>query len=98
MKVSQINAEPEQIGGVPMNFPSEVIPQYVGGNFELMNYSSSDDIVYSDHIIHNGIKWRLKIYPRGNGGALNMFMSVFLEMDSGYSEVRRYEYKIEMIN
>jgi tripartite motif-containing protein 37 len=54
--------------------------------------------VYSEHLVTNGIKWRLKIYPHGNGNAKNIYLSIFLEMDSKYSEVRRYEYKIEMLN
>ena len=49
-------------------------------------------------MVHNGIKWRLKLYPHGNGNAKNQYVSVFLEMDSKFTDSRRYEYKIEMLN
>ncbi|CAD8181400.1 unnamed protein product [Paramecium pentaurelia] len=97
-RIEQVNVEPEQIGGVPMNFQSEITPQYVCDSFELNSFNQSDEIVYSDHLITNGIRWRLKIYPHGNGNAKNIYISIFLEMDSKYAEIRRYEYKIEMIN
>ena len=39
-------------------------------------YSNSEEL--------NGIEWRLKIYPRGNGVAKNTHLSVFLELSKGY--------------
>ena len=39
--------------------------------FELVGFSDSEEIIYSDHMVHNGIKWRLKLYPHGNGNAKN---------------------------
>lgn len=62
------------------------------------NFSHQEEIIYSDHLLHNGIKWRLKVYPHGNGNAKNVYLSIFLEMDSRFPEIRRYEYKIEMLN
>lgn len=48
--------------------------------------------------MHNGIEWRLKIYPKGNGGGKDTHMSVFLEMTKAFSSGNKYEYKIELIN
>lgn len=46
----------------------------------------------------NGIEWRLKIYPRGNGVAKNTHLSVFLELSKGYENHNKYDYKIELVN
>lgn len=44
------------------------------------------------------MEWRLKIYPKGNGGAKNTHLSVFLELSKGYENENKYEYKIELMN
>jgi len=54
--------------------------------------------VYSDFLITNGLTWRLKVYPNGNGNAKKTYLSVFLEMVKGYKEVSKYEYRIDMIH
>jgi len=50
--------------------------------FELKQFSTyeSNAIVYSPALMHNSIKWRLKVYPNGNGNAKDHYISVFLEM------------------
>ena len=66
----------------------------------MQNYQTlkeSDEIVYSPIVQTNGVKFRLKIYPNGNGNAKNQYISVFIEMTSGFKQ-SKYEYKIEMIN
>lgn len=47
----------------------------------------------------NGITWRLKVYPNGNGNnAQGNYISVFLEMQKGISaDAQKYEYRVEMI-
>lgn len=45
-----------------------------------------------------GITWRLKVYPNGNGVAKNTYISVFLEMLKGSNEPLKYEYRVEMLN
>jgi len=42
-----------------------------------------DEIVYSDVLKINGIVWRIKVYPKGNGVAKDHYLSVFLEMVQG---------------
>lgn len=55
------------------------MPNYHKFAYKLRNYPElPDSIVYSDPCLLNGIEWRLKIYPRGNGGAKNTHLSVFL--------------------
>jgi tripartite motif-containing protein 37 len=60
----------------------------------------SNAIVYSPPLLHNYIKWRLKVYPNGNGNAKDHYISVFLEMgqNTTVAGAKRYEYKVEMIN
>jgi tripartite motif-containing protein 37 len=50
--------------------------------------------------VHNGITWRLKVYPNGNGSnAHGNYISVFLEMQKGIAtEAHPYEYRVEMIS
>ena len=47
------------------------------------------DPVYSSHLNCNGIKWRLKVYPDGNGVARSNYLSVFLELVEGVSETSK---------
>jgi tripartite motif-containing protein 37 len=56
--------------------------------------------VYSQPLVHNGITWRLKVYPNGNGSnAHGNYISVFLEMQKGIAtEAHKYEYRVEMIS
>jgi len=56
------------------------------------------DTVYSEPLITNGLTWRLKVYPNGNGIAKNHYISVFLEMLKGLAEPSKYEYRVEMVN
>lgn len=63
-------------------------------NFEQLG----EGIVYSDPYISNGIEWRMKIYPRGNGAAKETHLSVFLEMTTAFVNGNKYEYKIELIH
>ena len=82
-------------------FTSEMIPQYESGVFVIKNYSILKDqaeVIYSDNLISNGITWRLKVYPNGNGVAKGTYLSVFLEMVKGSSESTKYEYRVEMMN
>ena len=88
---SSINAE----------FFSELVPEYTPGIFVLNNYKESvesTEIVYSDNICSNGVIWRLKVYPNGNGTAKGNYISVFLELVKGLSAISKYQYKIEMKN
>jgi len=38
------------------------------------------DIIYSEPLQKNGLIWRLKIYPNGNGVAKGAYLSIFLEL------------------
>jgi len=46
----------------------------------------------------NGLCWRLKVYPDGNGVVRGTYLSVFLELTAGPPETAKYEYRIEMIH
>ena len=98
----EIDSDPSNLEVVPLEFTSEIAPTYESTFFELRNFSNyvTDAIVYSPCMMHNGIKWRLKVYPHGNGNARGMFLSVFLEMGSQMvlGSPQRYEYKVEMMN
>lgn len=62
---------------------SEIVPPFDSGIFHLKPYSKlkhTQEIVYSDTLLSNGLQWRLKIYPNGNGAAKGVYLSVFLEM------------------
>jgi tripartite motif-containing protein 37 len=77
------------------------VPNYESSHFIINNFSSirhSHEVVYSEPLIANGLTWRLKVYPNGNGIAKGNYISIFLEMLKGLSEVSKYEYRIEMIN
>jgi tripartite motif-containing protein 37 len=57
------------------------------------------ETAYSEPLVINGITWRLKVYPNGNGSVKGTYMSVFVEMVKGWgNEVGSYEYRVEMVN
>jgi tripartite motif-containing protein 37 len=82
-------------------FKSEVVPQYVSGVFELKEFSKAQgtvEVVYSEVLDYNGLLWRLKVYPNGNGVAKGTYLSVFLELLKGYGDSAKYDYRVEMVN
>lgn len=86
---------------VSYEFESEVIPAYESGSFTIENYSTAklvSEVLYSSNIEYNGLIWRLKVYPNGNGVAKGSYLSVFLELVKGYGESAKYDYKVEMLN
>ena len=38
----------------------------------------------------NGVEWRLKIYPKGNGLAREKYLSLFVEMSKGFTGQNKY--------
>ena len=86
---------------VSCEFQSEVVPPYESGIFVLKNYTAEQsitEVVYSDVLNSNGLMWRLKVYPNGNGVAKGNYLSVFLELLKGYGESAKYDYRVEMVN
>jgi tripartite motif-containing protein 37 len=86
---------------VTMEFPSELVPQYEASLFVIKDFSRirhTHEVVYSEPLIFNGLTWRLKVYPNGNGIAKGNYISIFLEMLKGLSEPSKYEYRVEMLN
>lgn len=65
---------------------------------EFSRIRHTHEVVYSEPLITNGLTWRLKVYPNGNGIAKGNYISIFLEMVRGLSEPSKYEYRVEMIN
>lgn len=48
----------------------EIVPKYNEFKYALKNYEHlGEGIIYSDPYLSNGIEWRMKIYPKGNGVA-----------------------------
>ncbi|XP_011503781.1 PREDICTED: E3 ubiquitin-protein ligase TRIM37-like [Ceratosolen solmsi marchali] len=86
---------------VPADFPNEIVPGYDSATFALQNFSQlqlKGDPVYSAPLHVNGLSWRLKVYPNGNGVVQGNYLSVFLELSTGLQETSKYEYKVEMIH
>jgi len=86
---------------VTPEFRSEIVPQFDSAIFHLRPYSQlrqNTEVIYSEPLQANGLTWRLKVYPNGNGVAKGVYLSVFLEMLKGLQDSSKYEYKVEMIN
>jgi tripartite motif-containing protein 37 len=82
-------------------FPSELVPNYECSTFVIRDFTRirhTHEVVYSEPLIFNGLTWRLKVYPNGNGIAKGNYISIFLEMLKGLSETSKYEYRVEMLN
>ena len=64
-----------------MEFPSELVPNYESSTFIIRDFDRirhSHEVVYSEPLIFNGLTWRLKVYPNGNGIAKGNYISIFL--------------------
>jgi tripartite motif-containing protein 37 len=86
---------------IPADFVSEIVPSYDTGTFLIRNFSKlqqKGDALYSNPLHVNGLTWRLKIYPNGNGSVRKEYLSVFLELSAGFPEVSKYEYRVQMIH
>ncbi|CAG9771681.1 unnamed protein product [Ceutorhynchus assimilis] len=86
---------------IPGDFNSEIIPPYFKSRFVMRDFSQLQlkaEPVYSAPLHYNGLCWRLKVYPNGNGVVRGNYLSVFLELGAGYPETSKYEYRIEMIS
>lgn len=60
--------------------------------------AANSDVLYSDELKTNGLIWRLKVYPNGNGVIKGEYISVFLELREGLFEASKYFYRIELEN
>ncbi|KAI4477316.1 hypothetical protein M0804_012906 [Polistes exclamans] len=86
---------------VPADFHSEIVPGYDSATFAMQNFTQLQlkaDPVYSAPLHVNGLCWRLKVYPDGNGVVRGNYLSVFLELTAGLPETSKYEYRVEMIH
>lgn len=86
---------------VPADFHSEIVPAYDCSTFVMHGFSQLQrkaDPVYSTPMHCNGLCWRLKVYPDGNGVVRGNYLSVFLELSAGYPETSKYEYRVEMVH
>eukprot|EP00698_Gefionella_okellyi_P022765 TRINITY_DN7592_c0_g1_i1.p1 TRINITY_DN7592_c0_g1~~TRINITY_DN7592_c0_g1_i1.p1 ORF type:complete len:469 (-),score=108.28 TRINITY_DN7592_c0_g1_i1:51-1457(-) len=87
---------------VSAHFPSDLLPSYSYGRFRLRSYSQirgSKEVVYSEPLQAQGLTWRLKVYPNGNGPALSgVFLSVFVEMVRGSEEAAKYQYMVSLLH
>lgn len=71
---------------ISIDFPSELVPQYESSTFIIRDYSRvrhTQEVIYSEPLIANGLTWRLKVYPNGNGIAKGSYISIFIEMVKG---------------
>ena len=83
------------------DFISEIVPQYDSSTFTIHAFSqlqNKADPIYSPALNVNGLSWRLKVYPDGNGVVRGNYLSVFLELSAGLTETSKYEYRVEMLH
>ncbi|XP_054274625.1 E3 ubiquitin-protein ligase TRIM37-like isoform X2 [Macrosteles quadrilineatus] len=86
---------------VPADFQSEIVPGYDSSTFSMQQFTQLQhkaDPVYSPPLHVNGLCWRLKVYPDGNGVVRGNYLSVFLELTNGLPDTSKYEYRVEMIH
>lgn len=72
--------------------PSEIVPSYDSSTFSLTHFTQLQHAaapVYSAPLHVNGLCWRLKVYPDGNGVVRGNYLSVFLELSAGLPETSK---------
>ena len=82
------------------DFENDTGIQYATGVFVLKRFSvkkESNEIVYSDPLIVDGITWRLKVYPNGTGKYKTEYLSLFVEMVKGWDNGGAYCYKVTLV-
>lgn len=90
--------------GIPVNlvtdFGSSITLKFAVGIFTLKPYSGyrhSNDPVFSDPLVSDGITWRIKVYPNGTGAYKNLYLSVFVEMVKGWEHGGSFCYRITLL-
>lgn len=68
----------------------DLVPEFTLWKYTLTAFSARNGIVYSEPHNLNGVEWRLKIYPHGNGLARDKYISVFVEMTKGLVSQNKY--------
>lgn len=71
---------------------SEIVPGYESSIFVMQDFTQLQhkaDPVYSTPMHMNGLCWRLKVYPDGNGIVRGNYLSVFLELSAGLPETSK---------
>lgn len=103
-KIHQVRLKPMACyasAPVSADFISEIVPPYDTGSFVMEKFSvlqKKSTPVYSNMLTVNGLQWRLKVYPYGNGDVRGEYLSVFLELNQGLPEVCKYEYRVQMMH
>lgn len=93
----QSNMQMQQLGNLNSACANNVNVNCISNNLNGFG-SSINDVLYSEDLKTNGLIWRLKVYPFGNGAIKGEFVSVFLELRDGLVESSKYFYKIEIEN
>ncbi|EZA51508.1 E3 ubiquitin-protein ligase TRIM37 [Ooceraea biroi] len=91
-KIHQIRKKP-MTSFVTAPVPAEIVPGYDSATFTMQNFTQLQlkaDPVYSAPLHVNGLCWRLKVYPDGNGVVRGNYLSVFLELSAGLPETSKY--------
>lgn len=89
---------------IPKNFVSDyendVSLKYSTGVFFLKPYSqykTTNEIVFSDPLVADGLTWRIKVYPNGTGIYKGLYLSLFVELVKGWENGGTYCYKVILI-
>jgi len=64
----------------------DIVPQFSTQVYIITEFSKkqlTQEVIYSESLFTNGIQWRLKVYPNGNGASKGVYLSIFLEMTEG---------------
>jgi tripartite motif-containing protein 37 len=101
--LSDINKK-QFVPGIPENlvsdFGSSITLKFATGCFFLKPYSGyrhSNEVVFSEPLVSDGITWRIKIYPNGTGAYKNLYLSVFVEMVKGWEHGGSFCYRITLV-
>ena len=85
---------------IVQNFGKEIALKYATGIFFLKPYSlyrKTNEIVYSEPLVADGITWRIKVYPNGTGIYKGMYLSLFVELVKGWENGGSFCYKVILI-
>eukprot|EP00731_Ephydatia_muelleri_P023634 Em0015g1217a len=79
---------------------NRIVPKYEYGTLTIHPFQARQiqgDEIFSNPLNVDGMTWKLKVYPNGHKEDTGKYLSVFIELTSGFERKANYQYSIIML-